>query len=1207
MTFDELMAQTIELLQREGRVSYRALKRRFSIDDEYIEDLKTEIIRAKRLATDEDGAILVWTGSPSQTPASSGRQAPEIRESGAAPATISHEGERRQLTVMFCDLVGSTPLSQQFDPEELRDLILPYQQACSEVIAQFNGHIAKYLGDGVLAYFGYPQAHEDDAQRAVRAALGIIKAMRTLNEERGTRVALKVRIGIHTGLVVVGEMGGREFREQAAIVGDTPNTADRLQEIAEPDSIVISGATYQLIRGLFDCESLGPRGLKGLSTPVQVYRVIREAEVQSRFDVAMQTGLTPMVGRENESAVLRQRWERAREAEGQVVLLSGEPGIGKSRLAQAFKEQATAESITWLECHCSPYYQNSAHYPVIDLLQRWLEFQNLDDSSAKLEKLEDGLKKYDLPLADYLPLLAPLLSLPVPEEYPRLTLTLEAQKEKTHRAIQSWLLKIAEPEALVLLIEDMHWADPSTLELLGPLLDQVATMRLLLILTYRPEFDLPWSSRSHFATITLNRLPGAQAETIVRSVTGEKLLPPEVLDQVISKTDGVPLFVEELTKMVLESDLLQEREGRYELTGPLPPLAIPSTLQDSLMARLDRLGSVREVAQLAATIGRDFSYDLLRAISPLDESTLPDAMAELVEAEVLYQRGLIPQARYFFKHALIRDAAYESLLKSKRQQVHSRIARVLEQQFPEIVQTRPELIGHHYSQAGLAAQAIPYWQKAGEQSLKRAAFAEAINYFTQALSFLPEWTSESTPDQQQRESGELRCALLLAMGQAQRRGGQPLKSRQTLLCAMEIAQALSSADLVSRVAYQQMRLRTHFGLSPGPTTTRLLEETLAQIGAGDSPPRARMLATLSDLLVIAGATERAFEYASQGAAMARRLGDAELLNANLHAITASRMLPEYAGQNRLYAAEELEAAKAANLPEDVWRAHWCLVYSALQLGDVVSAKRDLKDLALWADELREPFLSCLVKNFQACEASIQGLFEDCERLAHEALAIGQTLEIENAAGIFGVQMFTLRREQGRLREVEPLLRHFVQTPEGAHTWLPGLALIYSELGRTAEARALFEQLAASDFAPIPRDSNWLVCLTYLADVCAFLGDISCASTLYELMGPYKGINVLIGSGSACYGSASRYLGALAAVMARWNDAERHFEDALAMKSAMGARPWLAHTQYQYARMLVARDQPGDNEKAAVLLKDALATARELGMGALELRITSGSP
>jgi class 3 adenylate cyclase len=478
MGFDEVLAQVLELLRRDGRLSYRALKRRFSLDDEYLEDLKTEIIDAKRLAVDENGTVLVWTGAPSPAGAVSEPQANTEAESHATPpTTISADGERRQLTVMFCDLVGSTALSEQFDPEELRDLIRAYQHACSAVITRFDGRIAKYLGDGLLAYFGYPHAHEDDAQRALRAALGIVAAMRTLNAEHGRMAkrsaALKVRLGIHTGLVVVGEMGAGEFREQGAIVGETPNTADRLQELAEPDSVVISGATYQLVRGLFDCESLGPRALKGLSTPIQVYRVLRESVAQSRFDVAMQAGLTPLVGRANESAILNERWERAGSGEGQVMLLSGEPGIGKSRLVQAFRERIADEPHRWLESHCSPYHQNSAHYPFIDLFQRLLEFESLDDSSVKLSKLERGLRKYDLSVGDYLPLLAPLLSLPVPDKYPRLTLTLEAQKEKTNAAVQSWLLSMAEREGLVLVFEDLHWADPSTLELLRQLLDQV--------------------------------------------------------------------------------------------------------------------------------------------------------------------------------------------------------------------------------------------------------------------------------------------------------------------------------------------------------------------------------------------------------------------------------------------------------------------------------------------------------------------------------------------------------------------------------------------------------------------------------------------------------------------------------------------------------------------------------------------------------------
>lgn len=465
MTFDEVLAQVLDLLQRERRISYRALKRRFSLDDEYLEDLKSEIIDAKQLAIDENRTVLVWTGSqPSpDTPPEPKADTASLR-STALPSG-SNDGERRHLTVMFCDLVGSTALSEQFDPEELRDLVRAYQQNCIAVISRFDGRIAKYLGDGLLAYFGYPRAHEDDAQRAVHAGLGIVAAMRSFSSQRNqTSLALlRVRVGIHTGLVVVGEMGGGDFREQSAIVGDTPNPAARLQEVADPDSVVISAATYQLIRGLFDCESLGQRSLKGFANPIQAYRVLHESGAHRRFDVAIQTGLAPMVGRDSEIAILKERWERAPNGEGQIVLVSGEPGIGKSRLLQAFKEQVAEEpGRCWLECHCSPYHQNSALSPVIDLFQRLLRFEHHDEAAQKLAKLVEGLEQYGLPPADYVPLIAPLLTLPVPETYPRLTLTLEAQKEKTYLAVQSWLLTIAERAGLALVVEDLHWADPST-------------------------------------------------------------------------------------------------------------------------------------------------------------------------------------------------------------------------------------------------------------------------------------------------------------------------------------------------------------------------------------------------------------------------------------------------------------------------------------------------------------------------------------------------------------------------------------------------------------------------------------------------------------------------------------------------------------------------------------------------------------------------
>jgi len=1210
MTFDEVLAQVLDLLQRERRISYRALKRRFSLDDEYLKDLKSEIIDAKQLAIDENGTVLVWTGLPPSpdTPPEPKADTASVR-STALPSS-SDDGERRQLTVMFCDLVGFTALSEQFDPEELRDLVRAYQQNCIAVINRFDGRIAKYLGDGLLAYFSYPRAHEDDAQRAVHAGLGIVAAMHSFNSQRAetSLASLRVRVGIHTGLVVVGEMGGGDFREQSAIVGDTPNAAARLQEVANPDSVVISAATYQLIRGLFDCESLGARSLKGFSNPIQAYRVLHESGAHSRFDVAIQTGLAPMVGRDNEIAILKERWERALNGEGQIVLVSGEPGIGKSRLLQAFKEPVAEElDRVWLECHCSPYHQNSALYPVIDLFQRLLRFEHHDEAAQKLAKLVESLEQYGLPPADYVPLIAPLLTLPVPETYPRLTLALEAQKKKTYLAVQSWLLTIAERAGLALVFEDLHWADPSTLELLGHLIDQVATARLLLVLTCRPEFSLPWSSRSHFAIITLNRLSRSHTEGMVQNVTGGKLLPGQVLEQIIAKTDGVPLFVEELTRTVLESDLLREREKHYDLSGPLPPLAIPSTLQDSLTARLDRLGNAREVAQLAATIGRDFPYELLRSIGSKDETNLQKALEVLMEAEVLYRRGVMPQTHYLFKHALIRDAAYESLLKSKRQQVHSRIARALKEEFADLAETQPELVAHHYTEAGLAEAAVPYWQKAGEQALERCAFQESINQFTRALSLLPPQTDGSSTDTQRQENGELRCALLLSVGEAQRRGGQPLKAQDTFLLVTTVARTLASADLVARAAFQCSLVALQFGLVAPPSTIRWFEDTLATLGSQDSPLKAAMLGALANMLPSIGANQRALEYGQQAAAIARRLGEVQLLPMIFDGICFALQSPLDARQRLAYANEMLESVRVAGPQQIYGFAWWWHLYSSLQLADVTSAKADIESFIPWAEASREPFNICLVKNFRACEASLEGRFADFERFAQEALAIGQALEVENAAGIYGTQMFMLRREQGRLREVEPLLRYFIRTPEGADAWRPGLALIYAELGRTSEAAAEFDQLARRDFSDLPQDGNWLVAMTYLADVCVFLDDTSSALALYEMMLPYKQVNILISVGSACYGSASRYLGALATILARWDDAEQHFDDALTMNQRMEARPWLAHTQYQYARMLLSRDQPGDSEKAEALINDALATARELGMVALERRITNGSP
>ena len=751
MNFYSVVDQAIALLRQRGRVTYRALKRQFDLDDDVLEDLTAELITAQRLAVDEQGAVLVWVGEAGTPPALQ-EDVPSLPGESPSPEHRPPEAERRQLTVLFCDLVDSTVLAGQLDPEDLREVVRAYQEACAKVIARFEGHIAQYLGDGLLVYFGYPLAHEDDAQRAVRAGLGMIDALGQLTTrlEQARGVHLAARLGIHTGLVVVGEMGGGTRQEQLAL-GETPNLAARLQGLAAPNTLVISAATFQLLGGFFACQPLGTPPLKGLAQPLAVYRVLYESMARSRLEAAGSTGWTPLVGREQEIGVLRERWTQVKDGLGQVVLLSGEAGIGKSRLVQVLTDQVAAEPLAWLTpCQCSPYHQHTALYPLIDLLERVvLRFEREESPQQKVGKLEGFLVQYGLPLAEAVPLFADLLSLPLPAAYAPLTMSPEQQKQQTLQALLTILRRIAAQQPVLFVMEDLHWVDPSTLELLSLLVDQGPTARILALFTFRPDFSPPWTGRAHLTQLTVHRLPRRQVVEVIRQVAHSKGLPPEVIEQIVAKTDGVPLFVEELTKMVLESGLLQEREDRYALTGPLPLLAIPATLHDALMARLDRLAAVKALAQLGATLGREFPYALLQAVSPWDEATLRRGLHQLVEAEFLYQQGLPPQATYRFKHALIQDAAYQSLLRSTRQQYHQRIAQALEAQFPETVAIQPELVAHHYTEAGCYAQAVGYWQQAGQRALQRSANVEAIAHLRQGIALLT--TLPDTPARVQAE------------------------------------------------------------------------------------------------------------------------------------------------------------------------------------------------------------------------------------------------------------------------------------------------------------------------------------------------------------------------------------------------------------------------------------------------------------------------
>ena len=652
-----------------------------------------------------------------------------------SPHLAAYPGaERRQLTVLFVDLVGSTELSARLDPEDMGSVIRAYQECCAQVIGRWGGHIAKYMGDGVLAYFGWPKAHEDQAERAVRAGLEVVNGVATLETSTGT--ALAARAGIATGLVMVGELIGEGAAQEQAVVGETPNLAARLQAHAKPGSVVISQATRRLIGGLFELTDLGRRRLKGFAEPLSAWRVEGEGRAEGRFEALHGERLTPLVGREHELGILMERWAWARDGDGQVVLLSGEPGIGKSRVIRTLHERLRDELYTPLSHYCSPHHTNSALHPVIGLLERAARLDRAAPPEVQLAKLEAVLARSSDGPDEVVPLLAALLGVPTGERYPALTMTPEVQKRRTLLALLDQLEGLAARQPILALCEDAHWIDPSTLELLGLVIERIPQLRVLALITFRPEFQPPWTGYAHVTTLTMSRLGRRQGADLVARVSGGKPLPPEIVEQIVARTDGVPLFVEELTKTVLESGLLADAGDHYELTGPLPPLAIPTTLHDSLMARLDRLGPVKEVAQIGAVIGREFSYELLAAVAPMSANRLNDALEQLVNSELVFGRGTPPDAIYTFKHALVQDAAYQSLLKSKRQQLHARIVQVLEQRFPDVMDTKPELLAHHCVEGRLIEKAVAYWYRAGQQAIARSTLAEAAAHLAKGLEML---------------------------------------------------------------------------------------------------------------------------------------------------------------------------------------------------------------------------------------------------------------------------------------------------------------------------------------------------------------------------------------------------------------------------------------------------------------------------------------
>ena len=726
-------------------------------------------------------------------------------ESRSKPAAARREAidtaaERRQLTVMFCDLVGSTALSTRFDPEDMREIIAAYHRAVAEIIAGFDGFVSRYMGDGVLIYFGYPQAHEDDAERAVRAGLGAVEAVRRLDVKS---VKLQTRVGISTGLVVVGDLVGEGPALEQSVVGETPNLAARLQTLAEPDAVVITASTRRLVGDLFEYRDLGAVAVKGIAAPVPVWQVLRPNVVASRFEALRGSALTRLVGRDEEMELLLQCWAHAKAGDGQVVLLSGEAGLGKSRITAELENRIRVAPHLSLRYFCSPYHQDSALFPFIAQLERASEFARDDPPALKLEKLKALLACAAVPEED-VALLADLLSLPGSEGHALQNLSPQRKKERTLEALIRQLDGLSRRQPLVTVFEDAHWIDPTSRELLDLLVERVRSLPVLLIVTCRPDFQPSWTDQLHLRMLALTRLDRRERTALAMQVSG-KTLPDEVVAQIADRTDGVPLFVEELTKGVLESGLLREEADRYVLDGALPSLAIPSTLHDSLLARLDRLASVRLVAQIGAAIGREFSYELLRTVSRLPERELQLALARLVASELIFQSGTLPDAVYSFKHALVQDAAHGSLLRNVRQQLHAQIADALETHSPELTDSQPEVLAQHYTEAGLVAKSVAYWGKAAHRSATRSAMAEAAAQLQKALAQLA--LLPDSPEGQRQEL-ELRSALGAALIASK---GVANEAGHAFSRARELWEQLGSPSEFLHVPYGQSRYYAHRG------------------------------------------------------------------------------------------------------------------------------------------------------------------------------------------------------------------------------------------------------------------------------------------------------------------------------------------------------------------------------------------------------------
>jgi predicted ATPase/class 3 adenylate cyclase len=953
----------------------------------------------------------------------------------------SAEAERRQMTCLFCDLVNSVGLSERLDPEELRETLAAYHRVCATVVRRFEGHTHNYLGDGIMVYFGFPSAHEDDAQRAVRSGLGIVEAVEQLNSRLKSEygIDLHVRIGIDTGLVVAGALVADEGMEDAA-VGVPPNIAARLQALAAPDSVVISAGTYRLIAGYFDCRDLGLHTIRGISQPMAIYQVLHQSGARTRLDVAARRGLPPMQGRDDELATLADRWAQARAGQGGVALMAGEPGIGKSRLIWALQQHVAQSPDAFLiHLDCSPYFMNTAFYPVVQLLERALEF-GLDDTEQRLDKLDGLLAQYGFDLPTVGPLLARLLAVQFEGRYPPLDLPADRQRQLTIDALITILLVRADYQPLLVVVEDLHWIDPSSLDLLTQLIEHVPRTRQLVVLSFRPEFKPPWPEGPGLERLNLSRLDREASVRIVTEIAGMSA-PTELLDQLVEKADGVPLYLEELTKLVSEQGLIRRGNGRLDPARPRPALAIPATLADSLTARLDRLTDAKGVAQLGAAIGRQFSYGLLAVsygllatvsltTASVDTRALRRNLARLVDAGLLFVEHNPRGETYTFKHALIQDAAYGSLLRTTRLQYHRRIAQALTEHFPATVETAPELLAHHYTEANMMAEAVPCWLRAGQRALRASANPEAIAHLTTGLDLLSD-----LPPGPERAGVELQFRLALGPAYMAIRGYAAPEVEACYQRARELCRELGDTPQLVPVLHG---LWSYHIVRAQHTSALALGEQVLQLGA----------ATNDDGLLLQGNMEVGWSYFF--------LGELEQAREHLESVLALYDHERHSSHAFTYGDNPATSARCA-----LASVLWLLGYpdQALRCSE--------ENLAILRSLVQHPYSVAFGFTLAAFLRQYLGDPPAARALAEEAVAISEAHSLAFIGAMASMFEGWARTREGELDEGMAQMRRGVaaQLATGAELggpyWLWLLAEVCQRTGAAREGLALLDDADAT--------------------------------------------------------------------------------------------------------------------------------------------------